>query len=463
MILCYYNYNGENTSLNGVMLLKNIFVKTFVFVAFVFLLLSLCVSAESYDVYVCGIQITDENASDVLGEMDEGASVSYDASTSTLTLDNAHLTGFGTHFYDSNSCICYDGGLNVVLVGDNSISVIPNEDELRQFAMAFMGWQNITITSEEEATLDIDIGTSTRENFGFYIMEGGADFSGKVSVDIELADVVITDDFSYNVNATFGNSIGIHAEGDIHFHDDVSVRCKTGNIFVPEDSAFVGTTDELNSGGTSVGIATFGELLFDTTGEMYFYVGDADGKRAGIASFNNFEIRSGNVVVEMAPSKGEYLIGGPVVYFTMTDAYPCVPLCGDAEENMVTGKITEIMLAGIPLKTYTNADGSLPTYAKLVPAVIGIPEFVTNSDGNTEISVSVEDEEKTQNALVVFSAYNSFGKMIDVKFTLGSSSQDGKISTELNISDAVRVVVFVFENSTSMKPLTHQLEITDLT
>ena len=118
-----------------------------------------------------------------------------------------------------------------------------------------------------------------------------------------------------------------------------------------------------------------------------------------------------------------------------------------------------ISYPGFPLKTYANADGSLPNYAKLVPAVIGIPEFITNSDGNTEISVSVEDEEKTQNALVVFSAYNSFGKMTDVKFTLGSSAQDGKINSELDVSDAVRVVVFVFENSTCMKPLAHQLEM----
>ena len=47
--------------------------------------------AEDYGLTVAGIQVTDANASHILGENDE--SVTFDASTNTLTLNNANFTG----------------------------------------------------------------------------------------------------------------------------------------------------------------------------------------------------------------------------------------------------------------------------------------------------------------------------------------------------------------------------------
>ncbi len=49
-------------------------------------------AAEDYVLYVGGVQVTDENASDILGDLDgEDATAYYDAETSTLTLDNAFI------------------------------------------------------------------------------------------------------------------------------------------------------------------------------------------------------------------------------------------------------------------------------------------------------------------------------------------------------------------------------------
>lgn len=47
--------------------------------------------AADHDVWVEGVQITDENASDVLGD----GTVRYDAQTATLTLTGASLTQAG--------------------------------------------------------------------------------------------------------------------------------------------------------------------------------------------------------------------------------------------------------------------------------------------------------------------------------------------------------------------------------
>lgn len=50
------------------------------------------VANELYDVWIGDIRITDLSAVDVLGDADEGATVTYDPDTHTLRLDNAAIT-----------------------------------------------------------------------------------------------------------------------------------------------------------------------------------------------------------------------------------------------------------------------------------------------------------------------------------------------------------------------------------
>ena len=71
-----------------------------------------------YDLWVCGTQVTSENAADVL---DDG-SVRYDVASNTLTLngakiDQAYINGAYT------SGIYADGDINIALAGDNSITI----------------------------------------------------------------------------------------------------------------------------------------------------------------------------------------------------------------------------------------------------------------------------------------------------------------------------------------------------
>jgi len=64
---------------------KIIRIAVFVFLV---ILASTCALAQNYEVYVEGVQITDENAADVLAD----GTVSYDALTNTLTLNEAALS-----------------------------------------------------------------------------------------------------------------------------------------------------------------------------------------------------------------------------------------------------------------------------------------------------------------------------------------------------------------------------------
>lgn len=54
---------------------------------------------DEYDLWVNGVHVTSDNAADVLGNADEGATVKYDAATNTLTLDGAELSVL--HTYDN--------------------------------------------------------------------------------------------------------------------------------------------------------------------------------------------------------------------------------------------------------------------------------------------------------------------------------------------------------------------------
>ncbi len=435
--------------------------KVTLFVILMLAVFSLSAYATDYDIYVGGVQVTDENAFDVLGDSDEGATVTYDAATNTLTLNNAHVDSFSSHGNNVNSSIYSQNGLNIVLVGNNSVKAFPDENTVVDYSVAVHVTGDLTIYSEEEATLDVDVGYATRENFGFYLPSGGLMVSGKVKLDIKLESFVITCNFDDNYDGDiFGNSICIHCQYDALFLDEVEIRCETGSIFVPENSEFVGSLNNINSGGTTVGIAVYGDLVFDTTGDIYVCVNDSDGKRAGIASFSNFELKNGSVVVEMAPSKEKYLLAGPAVYMTTTEC-PCIPLCGTNGEQLVTGKVSSTTLGGVTLKYYANETGSLPNYTLLVTAVVGIPEIETNSAGESTVTVSVEDEEKMENALIVFSAYNDKGRMTDIKFKYGREAENGELSASLDLSEASSASIFVFESETSMKPIAHKLTVTD--
>ncbi len=134
--------------------------------------LLLCVgaaAADEYDLWVNGVQVTSDNAADVLGNADEGATVKYDAATNTLTLDGAELSVLHTYDNQYYGVILArtDDPLTVNVIGDSKITVGDpgeNADSIRGvcgilhdetgFAPVNKTWSiNLTGT----ATLDIEV------------------------------------------------------------------------------------------------------------------------------------------------------------------------------------------------------------------------------------------------------------------------------------------------------------------
>lgn len=88
--------------------------------AFGAVIASVCLSASAfaadYNVWVNGVQVTDENAGDVLGEADgDGATVTY--ADGVLTLDGAEIT-----LAQAGNAILASNDLTVILKGRNSIT-----------------------------------------------------------------------------------------------------------------------------------------------------------------------------------------------------------------------------------------------------------------------------------------------------------------------------------------------------
>ena len=75
--------------------------------------------SPTYDIYVGGIQVNEDNAADVLGD----GTVSYDAATNTLTLSGANITEVHTSDIFTAGIYTEIADLTIKLVGENRIPV----------------------------------------------------------------------------------------------------------------------------------------------------------------------------------------------------------------------------------------------------------------------------------------------------------------------------------------------------
>ena len=103
-------------------------------------------AAQSEDLYVAGVKVTEQNAADVLGD----GTVSYDAQTKTLTLNNATITDYMTE--EINGEDAYYGiystvdGLTINLVGENKMAIKDYKEN--DTASAIYSTKPLTISGE---------------------------------------------------------------------------------------------------------------------------------------------------------------------------------------------------------------------------------------------------------------------------------------------------------------------------
>lgn len=154
-----------------------------------------------YGLFVGDVDVTSENAADVLGD----GSVSYDPKTQTLTLENATIVGTSS-FYDHAAIgrVAYDGpdSLTIELVGTSScdsIVVGGNADDLCPLTIAGEGSLTVSGTApagaiSAQGDITVDGATLTVTGYGNGIQANSSSIAIKNGAKV---DASATGDFAY--------------------------------------------------------------------------------------------------------------------------------------------------------------------------------------------------------------------------------------------------------------------------
>lgn len=267
--------------------MKKKLVVLFLILALCLCLLPMAASAEEpFNLWVNGVEVTTDNADDVLGD----GTVSYDASTNTLTLNGAHLTGVD----EATSSVIYSSKpaeLTVEVKGNNTIS---NEKETATGIWAPYGSLHLTGTGslkvEAEGSavasngVTIDSGTfnltSVATGNSIYadrdaiVINGTANVTAKGCYGI-VGNSNVTISGSAVVDSTSTDNCGIFAAGTLTISENAAVTAKgyypalRGNTAVKITGGVVEATSVNDCGIFTPGTLTISENASVTADGYY--------------------------------------------------------------------------------------------------------------------------------------------------------------------------------------------------
>lgn len=258
----------------------------------VLLLLVLCLgllpatvfAVEDYKITVAGIQVTSENANDVLGN----GTVSYDHETKTLTLNNADLGG--------GILISQENVVNISIQGNNKITsdqygIVKNaypNDPAAPAGLFVSGPGSLEVTAQKNGieayrelvidNVDLEINTQqislVSQNEGKIIIKNGSDiivssdaFSTVVGGEIEILDSK-TDATAYapKVNVLYASSGNISIDNSNVTATNISAEAYPA-FWAAKDITITNSTVSAESNGES-GISVTGGTLSLTNSEL---------------------------------------------------------------------------------------------------------------------------------------------------------------------------------------------------
>ena len=162
------------------------------------LLLPIGVWAENYGLTVAGVQVTDANALNVLGDQ-ETPTVVFDATTNTLTLNGAEINGEITYSGTSNLTIAFSG-TNAVSTSETSAIQYGGSESVRPKLTFSSTNGTLTINGESiEGFSDVDFGSLNLASIsaqGVYYDKEGFLMRGR---DTTPSDLTITTETYYPI------------------------------------------------------------------------------------------------------------------------------------------------------------------------------------------------------------------------------------------------------------------------
>lgn len=204
---------------------------------------------SSYGVWVGGTEVTSANAANVLGN----GTVSYDASTNTLTLNNANITTVCDVFYRNGmwgtvTGIRATGDITITLIGHNTIDLTSWNVA---GAMRHAIFSNGNITINGDGYLNAYSGKATNNN--------SSDYRESTAIHSEKT---LTFEGNATVYAEGGpsecDSSGIRGEANpgVVVKGNATVECVGGPVTVKQRSSFGAWCDVRVEGGTLIARGT---------------------------------------------------------------------------------------------------------------------------------------------------------------------------------------------------------------
>lgn len=278
---------------------------------------SVFVSAEDYPIYVGGVQVTSENASDVLGN----GTVSYNASDCVLTLSGAKIRGYHVVSKNDKEIACalyFEDDLTIKLSGESTIST--NSSGFDYDYGIFCGSSDavLSVKGYNNDVLKVTSSDANIESVGIYMPDS----------DLSL--------YKVDVNVTSGKasvkSIGVAVDAVEAYK--TSITATSGEV------KNVAYTDEE---AISAGVVIYGRLAMEFSCKIEATSGNVESTSTGIsaafatyADVNlyrgaNLALTSGNVLVDGMGSGEKYALS--VGYYDLGNESTSLNNCCDITAN----------------------------------------------------------------------------------------------------------------------------------
>lgn len=332
-----------------------------------------------YNLRVGGVQVTSENCANITGPGITG-SVSYNPSTSTLTLNGANITGF--YSINQNDAGIYTSrDLTIDLVNANSITPGMSGRSNQNSAGIYVFASNLTISSNSgNGTLSVASNDTTADSTGIY-SEWGSFGDSTANITISGGEITVSGGTSSGAGS---QSNGIQAWGNL-------------TISGGEITATGGT-----AGGISRGIYVF-KILSVTGNATVLAIGGRPG--SGYSSFG-IQAPNGNSFVSGGAVTATGGDGGSESYGISTNTYTLSITGGTvtAKTNAVPGENKKAV------NTATAID--ISTYA-------GVKILVGNTENAAKVVGSYSNE-----------GYVKFGTMDTYTVTYDGNGGGGSMTAE---------------------------------
>ena len=339
-------------------------------------------SAEptEYPLWVQGVQVTSDNAADVLGDGTVSFVLDEKAGTATLTLDGADIdvpslgssSDLPPYMTDAAGIMVY-GEMTIVLKGENTIS---NKAALTANRAAGINTMStVHITGEGSLTINLEVGNTVGEYGSGTYLYGINSINGIISPGATPRPVTIEDGATVSLSLKGAGTdpitgcYGIVAYSGL-IVDDATLAIETGDASYSSGGvggfgdftfsgnstvdmaigAATGTTDD-DDGSLNIGIQTMsGTVTISDMATVTAVLADSVGESLGVFA--------GNLVVQDSGTLRAFAGEAPASYgvFIMSGSSPGgTPIIIDPDDSPLVGSITVSDIAILEAAGHTRA------------------------------------------------------------------------------------------------------------